>query len=88
MQYRLEFYKRVERSISEFPPVIQTRVLNAVEKLQMNPRSTGCKALTGRHGYYRIRVGDYRIIYKIKDEVLLIIVIAVGHRRNIYHRLP
>ena len=84
MPYRVEFTKRAARALSELPPATQARLLGAVEKLQSNPRPPGCKALIGRHGHYRIRVGDYRIIYEVIDEVLLIVVVAVGHRRDVY----
>jgi mRNA interferase RelE/StbE len=58
-------------------------LLDAIETLAANPRPQGCKKLKGRSGY-RIRKGDYRIIYDIYDDILVVDVIAAGHRREIY----
>jgi len=58
-------------------------LLDTIEKLAVDPRPEGCKKLKGRSGY-RVRKGDYRIIYDIQDDVLIIEVVAVGHRRQIY----
>jgi len=58
-------------------------ILIAIENLAKNPRPQGYKKLKGREGY-RIRVGNYRIIYEIFDEILLIDVIDLGHRKDIY----
>jgi mRNA interferase RelE/StbE len=52
--------------------------------LEQNPRPPGCKQLAGDSGFYRIRVGDYRVIYSIEDDVLLVLVLKVGPRRDIY----
>jgi mRNA interferase RelE/StbE len=62
---------------------IADELLDAIESLAANPRPSGCKKLKGREGY-RIRKGDYRIIYNIIDNVLTVDIIAVGHRREIY----
>ena len=49
-----------------------------------NPRPQGCVKLTGEESLYRIRVGEYRIIYQIQDAVLLVLIISIGHRREVY----
>jgi mRNA interferase RelE/StbE len=59
-------------------------VTGAISSLQSNPRPAGCKKLAGNADYYRIRVGDYRVLYEIRDRVLLVLVIKVGHRREVY----
>lgn len=59
------------------------RIVKAIYALGNNPRPQGYKKLTGRDGY-RIRIGDYRVIYQIEDNVLKVFVIEIGHRREIY----
>ena len=73
----------VRKLILKLPPGIALRIENNLLQLQENPRPLGCKKLKGRNGY-RIRVGDYRVIYEIEDKILRIIVIDVGHRKDIY----
>lgn len=66
------------------PDEIANRILARLAGLETNPRPPDVKKLTGRDAW-RIRVGDYRVIYEIHDRVLQIIVIAIGHRREVYH---
>ena len=56
----------------------------AIELLSENPRPPACIALKGEDSVYRVRVGDYRIIYEVRDQLLLIQVVTVGHRREVY----
>ena len=64
----------------------QRRVHAAIELLADEPRPSGAKKLVGGNGEWRVRTGDYRIVYEIHDNVLVVLVIAVGHRREIYNR--
>ena len=59
------------------------RITQTIHKLSSNPRPRGCKKLKGRDAY-RIRVGDYRVVYEIYDDVLVILVVRVAHRREVY----
>lgn len=64
---------------------LRQRVNTAILLLADNPRPAGCKALKGKfRGLYRIRVGDYRVVYRVKDAVLILIIISVGHRSQVY----
>ena len=63
---------------------IHGRIVKAVRKLKDNPRPVGCKKLKGLDDTYRIRVGDYRIVYEIHDDVLIVLVIRIAHRREAY----
>lgn len=56
----------------------------AIDDLANDPRPTGCVKLAGEEALYRVRVGDYRILYQIHDRALLVVVIEIGHRREIY----
>ncbi len=66
-------------------PQIRHRIQGAIALLAHDPRPPGARALQGRAGL-RVRVGDYRIIYTVVDDVLLVVVVALGHRRDIYHQ--
>ena len=83
-EYRIELTRTVTKKLDQIKsPAIYGAILKEIQALKFDPRPPGCKKLKGRDGY-RIRVGDYRIIYQIKDEILIIIVLDVGHRRDIY----
>ncbi|MEI6790133.1 MAG: type II toxin-antitoxin system RelE/ParE family toxin [Myxococcaceae bacterium] len=84
VEYRLEFNKRYLKDLEKIPKVFQKSILQALAYLKHNPRPDGCKKMRGFDDLYRIRCGDYRIVYQIHDNVLLIIVIDVGHRKEIY----
>lgn len=75
------------RRLRTLDAAAQRRVQAAIELLADHPRPSGAKRLVGGDGEWRVRTGDYRIVYEIHDDVLLILVVAVGHRRDIYrHR--
>jgi mRNA interferase RelE/StbE len=67
----------------KLPRSVQPRIQGAIELLARDPRPPASRPLVGRDGY-RVRVGDYRIIYQIHDEILLVVVVALGHRREVY----
>ena len=60
------------------------RVARRIDGLADNPRPPGVEKLKGAEGLWRVRVGDYRVIYTVRDEVLLVLVIRIGHRREVY----
>ena len=81
--YKINFNKKSKKKLDKMSDAIIMPIIEAIEGLAENPRPQGCKKLKGRTGY-RIRVGNYRIIYEIFDEILLIDVIDLGHRKDIY----
>ena len=83
MPYRVEFTKRAVKQLAKVSVPFYGQIKLAIQTLRENPRSAGCKKLKGVPGY-RIRVGDYRVIYEIADEILLVQVIKVGNRNNVY----
>ncbi|MGN6403589.1 type II toxin-antitoxin system RelE family toxin [Sinomonas sp.] len=83
MSYRIEVLPAAVRSIRKLPPEVKRRIQAAVELLADNPRPPAAKKLTGRPEW-RVRTGDYRILYRIRDEILLVVVVDAGHRREIY----
>lgn len=81
--YRVVIEKSVQKQLEKIAEPHYSRVRTAILELANNPRPPGYKKLIGRNGY-RIRQGDYRIIYEIADEILTVQVLAAGHRRDIY----
>ncbi len=87
MTYRIEVAPAAARQLRKLDPPARRRVQGAVELLAENPRPRSAKKLVGGEGEWRVRTGDYRVVYEINDDVLLVLVVAVGHRRDIYeHR--
>ncbi|WP_439342204.1 type II toxin-antitoxin system RelE family toxin [Vacuolonema iberomarrocanum] len=70
--------------MKKLPATTQQALITQIEHLADNPRPANCKKLKGRQNQYRIRVGDYRIIYSVEDARLAVRVIKVGHRRDVY----
>jgi mRNA interferase RelE/StbE len=83
MAYQITLRKRAIKVLEDIPEPYYSKIKIAILSLANNPRPPGCKKLKGRNGY-RIRVADYRIIYEIFDEDLIIDVINLGHRKEIY----
>ncbi len=83
MSYKIELAIRAEKNLLALPKSSQNRIRNAISALSETPRPNGCKKLKGVDAY-RIRIGDYRVVYSVKDSILIVSVIDVGHRREIY----
>ncbi|HET9732943.1 MAG TPA: type II toxin-antitoxin system RelE/ParE family toxin [Acidimicrobiales bacterium] len=83
-RYRVEVRPAALRALRKVDPKMRPRIEGAIALLAEDPRPPASRPLTGRAGY-RVRVGDYRIIYTIQDDVLLIVVVNLGHRRDVYH---
>ena len=83
--YRIEFRPAAVRALRNLDRQAQERLRAAIALLAADPRPPGARALRGRPGY-RVRVGDYRILYVVEDDVLLIVIVTVGHRREVYER--
>jgi mRNA interferase RelE/StbE len=64
--------------------VLYARLRSEIDGLALNPRPAGCTKLAAKESLYRIRVGDYRVLYQVHDPASLVVVVAIGHRREIY----
>jgi len=84
--YRIELTTAARRQLRSLPAREQTRVGQTIDELATDPRPPGSQKLAGLENQWRVRVGDYRIIYEVRDRVLLVLVIRIGHRRDIYRR--
>lgn len=84
MRYELYVNPRVEKALSKIDHQMSLKIRDAIRSLTSNPRPHGVKKLKGEDKAYRLRVGDYRIIYEIYDAKVLILIVNVGHRKEIY----
>lgn len=84
-EYRIELRPAAARALRKLDPQVRHRIQGAIALLGQDPRPPGARALQGRPGL-RVRVGDYRILYTVQDDVLLVVVVQLGHRRDVYDR--
>lgn len=84
MPYRVEYAPAAEKQIESLPRPVQARIFAAADSLAENPRPHGGNKLAGSEDEYRIVVGRYRIIYAIEDKRLIVLVLKVGHRKDVY----
>lgn len=83
-EYAINFARSARKELERLDPPVVEAVFEKIEKLVTNPRPPGCRKLRGSGNLWRIRVGDYRVIYEIDDRVLSIDITAVRHRREAY----
>ncbi len=84
MAYQVRFKPSAADAIRGLPKTQQRRVIAKAEALAETPRPPGCQKLLGSDDLYRVRVGDYRIVYAVRDRDLIILVVRVGHRSDVY----
>lgn len=89
MTYRVELIPRVVRELEALPQSIQKRIVRYLDQLAQTPRPPGCKKLQGTDDLYRIHAGkDYVIVYQIEDDRVLVLVLRVANRKEVYRNLP
>ena len=84
-QYRIELRPAAVRALRKIDQPVRHRLQGAIALLAQDPRPPAARALQGRPGL-RVRVGDYRIMYTVADDMLLVVVVTLGHRRDVYDR--
>jgi len=82
-KFEIEFRASVEKELRKIPQKDQIRILQSIAQLSENPRPPSSKKLSGQERY-RLRRGKYRILYEIHDQRLLIVIVKIGHRRDVY----
>ncbi|MEI2580747.1 type II toxin-antitoxin system RelE family toxin [Scytonema sp. PRP1] len=85
MTYQVELTKKASKQLAKLSEDIQQRIKIKVQELAENPRPSGVVKLENSDNKYRIRVGNYRVLYEIQDDLLIVSVIRVGHRREVYN---
>jgi len=85
MKYRIEITEKIEKKMGRLPKKDKERIIDKIDSLTENPRPDDCKKLKGnqRPPLYRVRAGNYRIVYTIQDEVLLILMVEVAQRKDV-----
>jgi mRNA interferase RelE/StbE len=83
MGYSIEFRPSARKALDEIPVAERDRISRAIRRLAENPYGPGCKKLRGTE-FWRIRAGDYRVIYTIVRSMLVVVVLKIGHRREVY----
>jgi mRNA interferase RelE/StbE len=83
MSYKIEILRRAQKELLQLPKGEYERTRDVIQNLSQDPRPQGCKKLTRREGW-RIRVGDYRVIYEIEDTQQAVTILHIGHRRDVY----
>lgn len=86
--YEVRLTRRAQKELKRLDRPVQERILKALALLRHQPRPPAAKALVGHPSYLRVRVGDYRIVYTVDDGQLLVLVLTIGHRREVYGALP
>ncbi len=84
MSYEVRLKPSAERELRRLPREVAARIAEAVAALGVDPRPHGVKKLLGSATAYRIRIGDYRVIYDVFDGVLVVVVVTIAHRREVY----
>lgn len=86
MAYEVQIQRRAARTLSRIDGPVRRRLIAQIDALSTDPRPQGAIPMSGVDAW-RVRVGDYRIIYTISDTVLLVMVVEIGHRRDVYRRM-
>lgn len=86
MNYSIRVNKSVEKVLSKIDSLTAVKIRDNIRRLAIEPRPKNSIKMKGEEKTYRLRVGDYRVIYEIHDEQILVIVVNVGHRRDVYKR--
>ena len=87
MKYRIEFKRSAAKALRKIPKPDKKRIADKIDSLSENLPDPAITKMKGDNPFHRIRVGDYRIIYEIHGDVLLIVILKIGHRKEIYRHL-
>ncbi|MDA0244136.1 MAG: type II toxin-antitoxin system RelE/ParE family toxin [Chloroflexi bacterium] len=82
--YQIVFTTSARHELNRLEKKLVQRIFSKIENLAENPRPKGCTKLSGMESLWRIRIGDYRVVYSIQDQIVTIEVIAIRHRRDVY----
>lgn len=88
MKYSVEFRPTVLKSVKRFPKRDLVKIKKKIDELSNNLPDPAITKMKGNNSFHKVRSGDYRIIYEIHDDRLLILIIKIGHRKDVYKKLP
>ena len=86
MAYKVVIQDSASKALRKLDKPVRERVAAAIDALADDPRPAGIKAIVGEPGALRIRVGDYRVLYEVEDDRLVVLVVKIGHRSTVYDR--
>jgi mRNA interferase RelE/StbE len=84
MRYDIILKLSAAKRLDKLPQSVRRRIVDSLEALADNPRPAGCVKLSGDDNLWRIRVGDYRVVYEIHDKRLVVVVLVIAHRKDVY----
>ena len=87
MKYRIEFKRSAAKALKKIPKSDQKRIGNKIDSLAENLPDPATTKMKGDNPFHRVRIGDYRIIYEINGDILLILILKIGHRKEVYRHL-
>ena len=88
MRYRVEVKRSAAKALKKIPKPDRKRIIEKIDSLAVNPPNPDTTKMKGNNPFHKVRTGDYRIIYEVQEEVLVILIVKVGHRKDIYRNLP
>ena len=87
MSYRIEIKRSAAKSLKKIPKANRKRIVDKIDSLAESPPNPDTTKMKGNNPFHKVRVGDYRIVYEIQEDVLMILVVKIGHRKDIYKNL-
>ena len=87
MSYRIEVKRSAAKALKKIPKADRKRIVEKIESLAESPPNPEITKMKGNNPFHKVRVGDYRIVYEIQEDVLLILIAKIGHRKDIYRKL-
>ena len=87
MAYAVQFTRSADKDLERIVPPERNRIIRKIAELARDPRPMGVKKLAGADDLYRLRVGNYRVIYQVEDRIVTVTVVRIGHRREVYRSL-
>ena len=87
MSYRIDVKRSAAKALQKIPKADQKKIADKIDALAQNPPNPDTTKMKGNNPFHKIRVGDYRIIYEIHEEVLIILIVKIGHRKDVYKGL-
>jgi len=87
LSYRIEIKRSAAKALKEIPKANRKRIVEKIDSLAESPPNPDTTKMKGNNPFHKVRIGDYRIVYEIQEDVLVILVIKIGHRKDIYRNL-
>lgn len=87
MKYKVAFKRSAAKALKSIPRSDQRRIAAKIDSLADNPPDPNTTKMKGNNPFHKVRIGDYRIVYEIQDDILLILIVKIGHRKDIYRNL-